>query len=242
MLKRLLLGFTAAALFGGCAFAGIKTIGNGAAYIDDSPAIIDCTTAPVGFCKAVLGSPTGPLGDNMAQAGAPPGSTMLVPAPGPAIGGGGQIGAPTYVVPPAPASGGIIDVGQLLGPTIQTIVSDVLDALILSALSYIFLKLKTKFNIDIDEGHRTAIINAVQRQAGSLVADGMVKLDQNAKISVDNKALADSVNEVLAVVPDAARHFNITGDQIAQRIIDAMPQVVSDIKMLDKPKDPAKAA
>lgn len=134
-----------------------------------------------------------------------------------------------FVKAPAPKSeqaqsgGGVIEIGQILGPFLQPYVDEIVNALILGAVGWVVSMIHKKTGIQIDESHRDALVRALQNQAGSLIADGFVKVS-GAKITVDNKALAESANEVLAVVPDAVEHFGLKPDYIAKRIVDIIPQ------------------
>lgn len=124
---------------------------------------------------------------------------------------------------PTVNAGGIINIGQSLGPAFQPIVDDVVNALIVSFAGWICWLAKNKLNISIDAGHRDALVRALQNQAGSLIADGFVKV-QGAKITVPTQQLAEAANEVLAVIPDAAARLGLTQDYVAKRIIDMIPQ------------------
>ena len=163
--------------------------------------------------------------------------TEIVPAPGPAI-GTGQVGAPTYVLPPQP-SGGFIDIGQIFGAVIAPYINELANALVYAAMGWIFWLLKNKLNINIDAEHRAAFTQAAQRQASSLIAAGAVSVEGKT-IHVNNEELAESVNELAAVVPDALAHFGITpktvGDSasklIADRITDMIPQPAAGAAMI----------
>ena len=139
------------------------------------------------------------------QPGAPPCSQVLAPAPSPAI-GVGQIGVPTYVVPPAaPTTGGIINVGQIFGTVIAPYINELANDLVYAGMAYIFWLLKNKLNINIDAEHRATYTQAAQRQASSLIAAGAVDV-QGKTITVDSQALAQAVNELAAAAPDALAH------------------------------------
>ena len=152
---------------------------------------------------------------------------------------GGAIGSPTYVIPPAPVQGGgIIDIGQALGPFLQPYVDALAQALICSLVGWVLLVVKKKFNVTIDETHRDALITALQNQAGSLIADGFVKI-QNGKVTVPSVALAESANEVMAVIPDAAARLGVTPDYVAKRIVDVIPQTAAGAAMIAAAAPPA---
>lgn len=174
-----------------------------------------------------------------APQGAPVG-TLVVPAPGYATIVGGQIGAPTYVVPPAPASGGIIDIGQAFSQVAAPYINAAVNALILALVGWAFAELKKKTGIAVDEGHRDALVTALQNQAGSLIADGEVKL-QGATVTVGSAALARSANDLLSSIPDAAKHFGLTPEYVAKRIIDTVPQIAAGAQMVASSKSVAPA-
>jgi hypothetical protein len=133
------------------------------------------------------------------------------------------VAAHAQAAQPAPVSGGIINIGQSLGPALQPIVEDVVNAAIASILGWVLWLLKNKLNVSIDQSHRDALVRALQNQAGSLIADGFVKVD-GAKITVPNQQLAEAADEVLAVIPDAAQRLGLTSDYVAKRIVDMIPQ------------------
>jgi hypothetical protein len=159
--------------------------------------------------------------------------TAMAPAPGPAI-GTGQIGAPTYVVPPANVTeqgGGVINIGQAFGTAVQPYIDAAVNAIILAFVGWLGVILKNKFNISIDQGHRDALVTALQNQAGSLIADGVVKME-GAKITVPDKALAQSANEIMSVIPDAAKRLGFTPDYLQKRILDTIPQTAAGAAMV----------
>jgi len=126
----------------------------------------------------------------------------------------------------APVSGGVIDIGQALGPFLQPYVNAVVQGILAIIATWVVWILKTKLGINIDAAQRDALLIGAQRQAASLVADGFVKIEQNGKVSVDKPALAAAANAMLAAVPDAAKHFGIESpDVVAGRIVDALPHV-----------------
>lgn len=131
--------------------------------------------------------------------------------------------APIYLQPAH--AGGVIEVGQALGPALQPYVDSIVQACVALLISWVLWLLKSKFNVNIDEGHRKSIQDAVQRQAASLVADGFVKIEQGGKVRVDNQALAQAGKLAVDAAADAVRHFNMDPNQLAARIVDALPHV-----------------
>ena len=140
---------------------------------------------------------------------------------------GGPISSPTYVIPPTKESGGVIDIGQALGPFLQPYVNAIVGSLLTALVSWVLLILKNKLNVSIDDAHRQALLTALKNQAGSLIADGLVTVEKDGKITVPNAQLAQSANEIMAVIPDAAARLGFTPDYLAKRIIDTIPQTAA---------------
>jgi hypothetical protein len=141
--------------------------------------------------------------------------------------GGSATGAPAL----AAQGGGIIDIGQALGPFLAPYINAVIGLLISSLVSWVLVVLKNKFNVSIDQGHRDALITALQNQAGSLIADGVVKM-QGVKVTIPDQNLAESANEILAVIPDAAQHLGLTPAYLQKRILDMVPQTAAGAAMV----------
>jgi hypothetical protein len=163
------------------------------------------------------------------SATAPPNLLVTTNLPGTVAAPGakpdGPLGA-LAVAPPPAQSGGIISLGPIFGnPQIDQAAQDLVNGLILAAMSWLFWLLKNKFNIDVDQGHRDAYTAAAQRQASSLVADGMVSLSGKT-INVNDKAMYQAVHALQMAVPGALKNFGITDpEKIADRIKDMIPQV-----------------
>lgn len=126
----------------------------------------------------------------------------------------------------------MISVGQAFSDALRPYIDAVVSGLILTLVSWVLFKLKTKFNVDIDAQNRDALTKFLQRQAASLVADGAVKLN-GVKVEVNNPALARAANAALHTIPDALNHFDIKPDQVSQKVGDMI------VDML--PKEPAVA-
>lgn len=135
---------------------------------------------------------------------------------------------------------GIINIGQAFSAAAAPYINAVVNALIAAVIGLIAWKVKQRTGIEIDQGHRDAVIRALQNQAGSLIADGMVKLE-NKTITVNSPALAKAANDVLASVPDAAKHFGLTPSYVADRIIDMIPQITAGAQLVGASKDAANA-
>jgi hypothetical protein len=150
-----------------------------------------------------------------------PSGTPQAPAP---VAIGGPIGSPTFVVPQK--QGGVINVGQAFSEVAEPYVNAAINALILAVLGWAFAVFKQKTGIAIDQGHRDALVRALQNQAGSLIDDGFVRVE-GATVTVPNEQLAAAANEIIAVLPDAAAHFGLTPEYVAKRIIDFIPQTTA---------------
>lgn len=138
------------------------------------------------------------------------------------------VGAPTYLIQEKPdaATGGIVSLGPIFGnPQVDQAAQDIVNSLVLGAMGWIFWVIKNKLGVSIDKDQRDALTAAAQRQASSLVADGMVSLSGKG-IKVDDKALAQAAYALQRAAPDALKHFGITDPQhLADRIVDLVPQV-----------------
>ena len=171
-------------------------------------------------------------GGAAAQSAPDTNGNVNIAAQPPATGGPVAVGAAMaqtqpgggVVVVSAPAPGGIINIGQALGPVLQPYVDAIVQALVASMIGWVLWLLKTKLNINIDQGHAEALTRFVQGRANSLIADGFVKMD-GAQIQVNSTALASETNLALSMVPDAMAHFGVTPEQLAAKIKDAIPQV-----------------
>lgn len=140
---------------------------------------------------------------------------------------GGPVGAPTYVIPPSPeqkkAPGGLIDIGQAFSDVLAPYINAAANALILALVGWACKRFTDRTGIEVDKGHRDAIVRGLQNQAGSLLADGKVKM-QGLAIHVDNAAIATAANNLLKSLPDAEKHFGLTPEYVQQRIMDMIPQ------------------
>lgn len=134
-------------------------------------------------------------------------------------------------VPAAAHAGGAINIGQAFGDAVQPYVDAIVQALIAALVSWVLFKIKQRTGVEIDQGHRDALVTALQNQAGSLIADGFVKIE-SGKITIPSGTLADAATEVLQTLPDAAKHFGLTPDYVAKRIVDAIPQIAAGAQLV----------
>lgn len=144
--------------------------------------------------------------------------------------GASKIGSPTFVQV-AKNSGGVIDIGQAFSTVLEPYVNAIVQALILAGVTYLGNWLRTKYKVEVDQKHREALTAFLQNQASSLIADGAVSL-QGKKINVDNAQLANAASAVLTRIPDAAKHFGLTPDVVAGKIVDAIPQIAAGARMI----------
>jgi hypothetical protein len=120
-------------------------------------------------------------------------------------------------------TGGVIEVGGFLSqlkPFVDTLITGILSAVV----GWVLFIVKSKLNISIDDSMRDAFLTWARNQAASLVADGFVKVN-GLKVEVQSGALAVAANTIFKLVPDAAKHFGITPELAAQKIVDMIPHV-----------------
>lgn len=122
-----------------------------------------------------------------------------------------------------PAFAATIEIGAALGG-LQDYVNAIVTIAITALVGWVLYLVKSKLNISIDDSMRDALQTWLQRQASSLVADGAVKV-RGLKIDVSNQAVADVANLALKEIPDAAAHFGLTPDKLAEMIKDKIPHV-----------------
>lgn len=179
---------------------------------------------------SLLLSFTAPSLAQFAEAQAPAGYSQAQTAIGAA-----PVGAPTFVQ--VHKGGGVIDVGQAFSDVLQPYINATVNALILALVGWAFAWFRKKTGIEVDKQQRDALTTFLQNQAGSLIADGMVHVE-GKKVNVDNEALARAANEIFTRIPDAAKHFGLTpenvGHAVADRIVDAIPQIAAGAQLIAK--------
>lgn len=131
---------------------------------------------------------------------------------------------------PIPA-GGFINVGQAFNAAVAPYVDAVVQGVIAALVGWVVWKIKQKTGIDIDAGHRDAVTRALQNQANALLAAGKTRMS-GVKIQVDNLALATAANNLLTAVPDAAKHFGLTPQWAAEKILATLPQTDAGARMV----------
>lgn len=121
------------------------------------------------------------------------------------------------------AADNVIEVGGFLAqlkPFVDTLITGVLSAVV----GWVLFIVKSKLNISIDDSMRDAFLTWARNQAASLVADGYVKVS-GLQVKVESGPLAVAANTIFKLVPDAAKHFGITPELAAQKIVDMIPHV-----------------
>lgn len=159
-----------------------------------------------------------------AQTQAAPPNITVQPSAAPAV--NVQTAAPQITVQPAaPAqpSGGLINIGQAFNDSVAPYINAAVNALILGLVGFLAKRFTDTTGVQIDLGHRNSLVRALQNQAGSLLADGKVKM-QGITVHVDSDALANAANNMLKSIPDAEKHFGLTPDYVEKRIVDMIPQ------------------
>lgn len=116
-----------------------------------------------------------------------------------------------------------IEIGKSLSSTLKDLVETAVATIIAGVVSFVALKMKEKWNIDIGAQHRDALTAFLQRQASGLVAQGAVRLE-GVKINVENTALANAANAALGAIPQAMDYFGLTPQRVEQMIVDMLPK------------------
>lgn len=151
------------------------------------------------------------------------------PAPSQVI--GAPIGVPAYVVQAPKRDGQLIDIGQAFGEALAPYINATVQALILALVSWVLMSIQKKTGIAVDAGHRDALVRALQNQAGSLIADGLVKV-ASGKVEVEKGPLTEAAAEALKSIPDAADHLGLTPEYVAKRIVDMIPQTQAGAQLI----------
>lgn len=133
----------------------------------------------------------------------------------------------------------LVSISPAFADWMKPYIDATVNALILALIGYFATWLNTRFKVSLDASMRDGLTKALQNQAGSLIADGMVKM-QGAKVDVHSGALKLAAQELMASVPDAADHFGLTPDAVATRIVDTIPQIAAGAQMIAK-STPAQA-
>ncbi|HMN51132.1 MAG TPA: hypothetical protein PKB01_03615 [Xanthobacteraceae bacterium] len=111
---------------------------------------------------------------------------------------------------------------NVLQPYLLAVVSVIATAIV----GWLAELLRRKFNLDIDASHREALQTALTNGAGLLLGK-IGGAASGKKLDLKSVVLAEAVNYVLQAVPDAIRHFGITPESLAEKILAKLPQLQS---------------
>jgi len=117
-----------------------------------------------------------------------------------------------------------VDPNTVFGSAATPYVHAVIGAAITGIFGFVAFILKSKFNVEIDEKYRLALEAYAKRQAAALVAEGAVRVI-NSKIVVDSPNLRAAARTAVEAIPQTMRWFGLTPDNVAERIIAAIPHV-----------------
>lgn len=127
---------------------------------------------------------------------------------------------------PGYARADAINIGAAFGPVVQPFIDTIVQGLIALLIGVVAWAAQKYLNIKFEGANRDALTAWLQRQAQSLVADGMVRLN-GVQVTVDSPALAAIVNTASTHIPDALKFFGLTSAQLGQMVIDHIPAVPS---------------
>lgn len=116
-------------------------------------------------------------------------------------------------------SGGIIHLSAFgwLAPYVDTLLQGLI------ALGFAIIG-KSKYSQWLDQSSRDALEVFLKNRASSLIADGAVRISGKS-VHVESNLLYKAAREASTAIPDAMKRFNLTPEVVAQKIIDAIPQV-----------------
>lgn len=118
-----------------------------------------------------------------------------------------------------------IAIGDIWSGIVPYIVAAI-GALISAAVGWLIYLVNKKLGISIDDSMRNSLQTAATNAAG-LVLNKLGNQIAGAKIDVKNQYVAEAVNYVLTAAPDAIKHFGLTPDLVAQKILALLPQVAN---------------
>jgi len=147
----------------------------------------------------------------------------------PAVPGATPIGSPTIVTvtPPAPPSGGFIQIGKIFGETMQPYIDAFLQALAFVIAGWIAtlvgLAYKRMTGKELEAKDRDALQRALTNQAAGLLQAGAVQM-RGLEVHVASADLANAANKVIGRVPDAFKNFGLTPEVIQAKVLETIPQ------------------
>jgi uncharacterized membrane protein len=122
-----------------------------------------------------------------------------------------------FSVSPAFAQSAAVEVSgfyEIVQPYLLALVSVLATAIV----GWLAELLRRKFSLEIDAAHRDALQTALANGAG-LVLTRIGGTLAGKKVDLKHALIADSVNYVLQAVPDAIRHFGVTPESVAEKIL-----------------------
>lgn len=128
--------------------------------------------------------------------------------------------------------GGLTAIGSPFGVW-APYVDSIIQAAVVALGSWVLWVLKTKFGVDVDNAQAQKIQMALSNQAGSLIADGAIRI-VGGKVVVDREKLDEAAAAIYAAVPDALKHFNMDDavNLVKDKIIDKVPQTTAGAQMM----------
>lgn len=205
-------------------------------------------TAPVSADPAPLPPPrpsAAPVAPAASPAPAPGATDPVASVPSP-------IGSPTVVqvTPPAPPSGGFIQIGKIFGETMQPYIDALIQALALAFAGWVMTVLSLAYKRitgkELEAKNRDAITLAVKNQAAGLLAAGAVQM-QGTAIHVSNADIANAANKAIERVPEAFKQFGLSPADMEKKVMEAIPQTEAGAAIIAQahaeapPVDPALA-
>ena len=103
-----------------------------------------------------------------------------------------------------------------LGP-IRSLLTEFIGLLIMAFVGYISLWLRTKWKIDVDEGHRKSLQDALNN-ASNLLVGKVIPDGKTVRIEVGNASVANAIEYVIKSAPDALAHFGIDRKMIFEKL------------------------
>lgn len=103
-----------------------------------------------------------------------------------------------------------------LGP-IRSLLTEFIGLLIMAFVGYVSLWLRTKWKIDVDEGHRKSLQDALNN-ASNLLVGKVIPDGKTVRIEVGNANVADAIEYVVKAAPDALAHFGLDRKAILAKL------------------------
>jgi len=127
----------------------------------------------------------------------------------------------------SPAFAATVDLSGVWGD-VMSYVASIVGVAISALVGWVFMLLKTKIGLSIDDSMRASLQAAATNAAGLVLNKLGNALPGSVEIS--NPLIAEAVQYVLKAAPDAIKHFGLTPDALAEKIVAALPQVANTTK------------